>query len=256
MVFVFSSRFCILKNMPTPSQHAFSEKVALITDGANPVGRAVAMQLALYGSYVIVGFSGTNEEDKRAIEELKALGTLANAVETDISHEVGIKKMVDQVEGLYGRLDLLVNCVDFGKEADFESITGESFDELVNKTIKSSLFISRRAFPLMKKRPKPKIVNVISALDVPETEKNITLITVNQALIGLTKGLAKGFPAHFRVNAVAVSGKAKAPSKHDRLDPELFRIPVGVDPDDVARTILFLLSSEAIGINGQIIKVE
>ena len=41
--------------MPAPSVHAFAEKVALITDGSNPVGRAVAMQLALFGSYVIVG---------------------------------------------------------------------------------------------------------------------------------------------------------------------------------------------------------
>ena len=71
--------------MPTPSSHAFAEKVALITDGANPIGRAAAMQLALYGCFVIVGFSEETPENFRALEELKSLGTLANAVKSDVS---------------------------------------------------------------------------------------------------------------------------------------------------------------------------
>ena len=79
--------------MPTPSQHAFSEKVALITDGTNPIGRAVAMQLALFGSYVIVGYPQSSDEDKRALEELKSLGTLANAVKADASTVEGAKKL-------------------------------------------------------------------------------------------------------------------------------------------------------------------
>ena len=82
--------------MPAPSVHAFAEKVALISDGANPVGRAVAMQLALQGSYVIVGLS--SDEHAGAIEELKNLGTLANAVKVDISTVEGAKMLVSEVE--------------------------------------------------------------------------------------------------------------------------------------------------------------
>ncbi len=71
--------------MSVQSVHQFAEKVALVTDGENPIGRAVALQLALQGCYVIVGFSNVSEENRRALRELESLGTLANSVETDVS---------------------------------------------------------------------------------------------------------------------------------------------------------------------------
>ena len=80
--------------MPAPSVHAFAEKVALITDGSNPVGRAVAMQLALFGSYVIVGLPAESKKEEHALNELKSLGTLANAVKADISTVEGAKYLV------------------------------------------------------------------------------------------------------------------------------------------------------------------
>lgn len=245
--------------MPTPSQHAFAEKVALITDGTNPIGRAVALQLALYGSYVIVCFANANDKEKRALEELKSLGTLANYVEADISTVNGAKKIVKEVENLYGRLDLLVNCLKFQSDSEFENTTEEMFDKTIDANLKGTFFVTQEALNLMKDRPKGKIVNVISACNSLETENNLAFVAVNSALEGWTKSLAKTLPEKFRVNAVAVSESEKEKShfdKFEKFDEELFRVKKGIDVDDIARTVLYLLSSEAIGINGQILKVE
>ena len=239
--------------MPTPSVHAFAEKVALITDGTSPIGRAVAMQLALQGSYVIVAFNESSSESKRALEELKSLGTLANAVETDISTVAGAKKLVAEVEAMFGRIDLLVNCVKFQDNSAFDEATEEIFTATIDANLKSTFFVTQAAIGLMKSRPKPKIVNVVSALDTEETEQNPLFVVSQKALIGLTESLAETLPKNFRVNAVAISEKK---SKAENLDAELFTPKTGIAADDVARTILFLLSSEAIGLNGQIIKVE
>jgi 3-oxoacyl-[acyl-carrier protein] reductase len=239
--------------MPTPSTHAFAEKVALISDGANPIGRAAAMQLALYGCYVIVGFSGVSEENERALSELKNLGTLANAVEADIATVAGAKKLISEVEKMFGRIDLLVNCLKFAPDSVFEEITEEDFDKTIDANLKSVFFITREALRLMKPRPKPKIVNVVSACDAEETQRNIAFVAVQRALIGLTESLARALPKNFRVNAVAVSEKS---GQMENLDAELFRPKSGVSEDDVARTILYLLSSESIVLNGQILKAE
>ncbi len=239
--------------MPTPSVHAFAEKVALITDGTSPIGRAVAMQLALQGSYVIVAFNKSSSESKRALEELKSLGTLANAVETDISTVAGAKKLVAEVEAMFGRIDLLVNCLKIQDNSAFDDATEEIFTATIDANLKSTFFVTQAAIGLMKSRPKPKIVNVVSALDTEETEQNPLFVVSQKALIGLTESLAETLPKNFRVNAVAISEKK---SKAENLDAELFTPKTGIAADDVARTILFLLSSEAIGLNGQIIKVE
>jgi NAD(P)-dependent dehydrogenase (short-subunit alcohol dehydrogenase family) len=68
--------------------------------------------------------------------------------------------------------------------------------------------------------------------------------------------LASELPAHFRVNGIRVSEKGSVKEIDKGLDPELFRPKSGVDPDDVARTVLFLLSSEAAGVNGQILDIS
>lgn len=239
--------------MATQSVHAFAEKVALITDGTSPIGRAVAMQLALQGSYVIVAFNESSDENRNALEELKSLGTLANAVEADISTFDGAKRLVAEVEAMFGRIDLLVNCLKFQNDSAFEETTEDTFDKTFDANLKSAFFVTQAAIRLMKSRPKPKIVNVVSALDTNETAQNPLFAASQKALIGLTESLPKSLPKNFRVNAVAVSEKK---SIGENLDAELFRPKSNISEDDVARTILFLLSSEAIGLNGQVLKVE
>ena len=239
--------------MPAPSIHAFAEKVALITDGENPIGRAVALQLALQGAYVVVGFAGLREENRRAINELQNLGTLASSVETDVSTVEGACLLVAAVENMFGRIDLLVNCLKYVSDSAFDEVGEEIFDAAFDKSAKSAFFVTQDALRLMKTRPKPKIVNVISALDTDEARKNVLLAASQKSVVGLTESLALALPRNFRVNAVAVSEKK---ASGENLDAELFRPRAGVSEDDVARTVLFLLSSEAIGLNGQILKVE
>ncbi|HXG84397.1 MAG TPA: SDR family oxidoreductase [Pyrinomonadaceae bacterium] len=240
------------KIMPVQSVHQFAEKVALITDGANPIGRAVALQLALQGCYVIVGFSNASEETRRALKELQSLGTLAHHVETNFLTVEGVKKLVDEVEKLYGRLDLLVNTLKFRSDSTFEEISEAVWTQTVDANLKATFFILQAAVKLMKARPKPAIVNVVAECETDEN--NSAFLLTQKSVIGLTESLAKRLAPKFRVNAVSV-GKGKS-ENIENLDAELFRPTSGIAYDDAARTILFLLSSEAVGLNGQVLKIE
>lgn len=151
--------------MPTPSVHAFAEKVALVINGTSSVGRAVAFQLALQGSYVICSYEKASDGDKAALDELKSLGTLANSFEfTDA------KTLIDEVENIFGRIDLLVNCL-------------HEEDDSVSK-IET---LTQESLRLMKSRPKGLIVHVISE---------------NQTI-----HFAENLPAHFRQNCVVTKAK-------------------------------------------------
>jgi short-subunit dehydrogenase involved in D-alanine esterification of teichoic acids len=157
--------YFLLEFMPAPSIHGFAEKVALIINGSDGIGRAVAMQLALQGCFVICSYAKTSDEAKSALDELQMLGTLANSFEfTDA------KTLIDEVEKLFGRLDLLVNCVKSDADSSFqiETITNESVC-------------------LMKNRPKGLIVNVINENQDVKFVENL--------------------PSHFRQNAVVTKVK-------------------------------------------------
>jgi 3-oxoacyl-[acyl-carrier protein] reductase len=238
--------------MPAQNLGGFAEKVALVTEGANGIGRAVALQLALQGCYVIVGFSDADEKSQRALSELQSLGTLAHAAETDCSTVEGARKLVDEVEKLYGRLDLLVNTLNFKPDSSFLEMTEEVWTRNVDLNLKAMFFVTQAAVRLMKARPKPVIVNVSSACDTDETANNIALAGIQAGIAGMTKSMARSLAPKFRVNCVAVSEKKIV---SETLDVELFKPKTGVADDDVARTIVYLLSSEAIGLTGQILSV-
>ena len=239
--------------MPAPSVHAFAEKVALVTDAATPIGRAVALQLALDGCYVVVGFPANEAAAKVALDELKNLGTLAHHVAADVSTVAGAETLVAEVGNLYGRIDFLINCLKPATDSTFINTTETNFEGTLGNSLKSAFFVTQAALELMSARPKPRIVNIISACDGAESEKNIAFVAAQKAIAGMTASLAQTLPKKFRVNAIEVSEKP-AETK-ENLDAELFRPPAGFSSDDAARAILFLLSADAVGLNGQILKV-
>lgn len=237
--------------MSVQSIHQFAEKVALVTDGESEIGRAVALQLALQGCYVIVGFSNASDNAKSALQELQNLGTLANAVETEISTVEGARKLVSEVEKLYGRLDLLVNTLKFRSDSTFEEISESVWTQTVDANLKATFFVTQTAISLMRARPKPAIVNVVS--DCKAEEKNLAFSLTQKSIVSFTESLAAQLAPKFRVNAVAVGERKRQTIENP--DSELFRAPSGIAADDAARAVLFLLSSEAVGLNGQILKV-
>jgi len=246
--FLFSRIYRKISVVSVQSIHAFAEKVALITDGASPIGRAIALQLALQGSFVIVGFGPAVANHRSALDELQTLGTLAKAVLSDITTHDGAATLVAGVENTFGRLDLLVNCLKFLPQSSFEN-SGESEFDAVTAGFKAAYVVTHCCLPLMLQRPKPRIINVVSR----ETTLNGPLFdAVQSGIEGFTRSLARSLPSKFRVNAVAAKFGGAIP---DGYDAELF--PLGRDAvaDDAARAALYLLSPEAIGVNGQILEV-
>lgn len=188
--------------MPAPTIHGFAEKVALVVNGSEGIGRAVSLQLALQGCYVIVSYQKTSENQINALEELKSLGTLANAFQFSDA-----KTLLNEVNSLFGRLDLLVNCL------EFEDNSISQIEELTKESLS-----------LMESRPKGLIVNVIS--------ENQTIHFV------------ENLPANFRQNCVVT--KEKQPI----VEHELFTVN---NFDDVARVVLFFLSSESKALKQQVL---
>lgn len=235
-----------IDKVSTHSVHQFAEKVALITDGTEPVGKAVALQLALLGAYVIVGVPGDSPADE-AIRDLETLGTLAAAVNYDPMSNHPANALIGAVESKFGRLDLLVNCLKAQTESTFLEMSKAELGSIVDRGLGSTILLTKHACELMARRPKARIVNVaIRDTDQPSAA------AVQNGMEGFTRALAKELPIRFRVNCVAIEDVSD-PEPVGKTD-QFYRRP-GVAPDDVARVVVFLLSSEAVALNGQVLRL-
>lgn len=232
--------------MSTHSVHQFAEKVAVISDVSDPIARAAALQLGLLGAFVVAGSAAATEEGTRAMEELRSLGTLAAFVAADAATDAGAEKLVAEAANSFGRIDLLVNCPEFSPTT---ALAGSAIETVSSQRLFAAQLLINKAFPLMENRPRPKVVNVISAFS--EALKDPIFAAEQAALEAYTHSLSRSVPTKFRVNCVAAD-LGTPPEETDEL--QLFRPTGTLSPDDAARVIVFLLSSEAIAINGQTIR--
>ncbi|HEU4596961.1 MAG TPA: SDR family NAD(P)-dependent oxidoreductase [Pyrinomonadaceae bacterium] len=222
--------------MPGQNFRGFAERVALVVGGARGVGRAVALQLALEGAYVIVSHAPEDAEGARVLRELREMGTLAHAVGGEASRAEGVGAIFRAVEESFGRLDLLVNAGGVLSEAPLSDLTEGEWDEVLAATLRSAFLCSRAAAGLMSKRPAPAIVNVASEAGLTGAFGGVAGVAAHAGLVGLTKALARELAPRVRVNCVAVGASPPA-------------------PDEAARAAVYLLSPKAGSVTGQTLTV-
>lgn len=98
--------------------------LALITgSGKKRVGHAVAMLLAERGWDIAVHFNRSAEDAAETVRELRGFGIQAEAFGADLASEADVKRLVEQVLALFGRIDLLANCAAIWERKKLEEVT-------------------------------------------------------------------------------------------------------------------------------------
>lgn len=248
--------------MAGQNHRSFTERVALVTNGSSGIGRAVALQLALQGAFVIVNYTDASGES--VVNELRELGTLAHAVRGDVARAADVRLMFLAIEETFGRLDLLVNNAYESRQAEIDKLTEADWDEVLSRTLKGAFLCSQAAARLMHRRPSPSIVNIVSETGLTGQAMGANYVAAQAGLVGLTKALARELAPRIRVNCVAVGGaETELALKYYDWSHAINREAAqnagsqtrAPAPDDVARACLYLLSSEAASVTGQTLVV-
>jgi 3-oxoacyl-[acyl-carrier protein] reductase len=173
--------------------------------------------------------------------------------------------MVGEIEEHYGRLDILVNNAgSFVNRLTLAEMTEEVWDRVMEVNLKSVYLCSQAVLPMMKRQGGGRIVNMtsISARN-GGSPNSVAYSTAKGGISTLTRAMARELITEgIRVNAVA-PGRIDTPL-HDQFTPDEKRekaargIPLGREgtPEEVVGAVLFLTSSEADYIVGEIIEVN
>ena len=183
-------------------------KVALVTGGATGIGRATVLGLAQAGAAaVVINYRSSKQEAAQLATEVRAAGAEALCIRADVKSDDEVRRMIEQVEKRFQRLDVLVNnagVTHWVQVADLEGLTDAMWDDILDINVKGAFRCARAAAPLLSKS-QGMVVNVssISGIVAPATISSLAYGTAKAALIYLTRGLAVALAPKVRVNAVA-----------------------------------------------------
>ncbi len=236
-------------------------KNALITGGAQGIGKSIALAMAKEGAGI--GIADVNLESARATaDEIKALGVKGLALKLDVSNQTNVTEAFNVFKTEFGSLDILINNAGITRDTVLLRMKEEDWDAVLNINLKGSFLCSKEAVKIMAKQRSGKIVSISSVVAFMGNPGQTNYSSSKAGLIGLTKTNARKYASRgIRANAVAPGfiQTAMTDALSDEVKNEMHKaIPLGEfgTSEDVANAVIFLSSADSDYITGQVIHVN
>jgi NAD(P)-dependent dehydrogenase (short-subunit alcohol dehydrogenase family) len=248
----------------------FSGEVAIVTGGAQGIGRAAARKLLIEGASVVI-CSDREEQVERTVEELRGEDLEVRGTRADVTSSADMERLVGFAADAYGGVDILVNSAGIQRYGTVVETEEEVWDEVLDVNLKGIYLASKHAIPQMRERGGGAIVN-LSSVQAFASQKGVAAYTASKGAINaLTRAMALDHaPENIRVNAVCPAS-VQTPMlrwaadlfKGDKSVEETLKEwgemhPVGrvARPEEVAEVISFLASDRASFVTGGDYKVD
>ena len=232
-------------------------KAALVTGAAVRVGRAVALALAEAGADVAVHYRASKEQAAETVEAIRALGVRGLALQADLEDPDACRRAVRQAAQGLGPLDLLVHSAANFHRASLAETDEKVWDSAMNVNARAAYLLAREAAPMLRER-RGRVVLISDFLARDPARKYLAHSVSKAAVEGLVRALAVELAPEVTVNGVS-PGTILVPegTSPDEAEKLARRVPLrrNGDPEDVARTVLFLCAGPAF-LTGQVLAVD
>ncbi|MBW2057081.1 MAG: SDR family oxidoreductase [Deltaproteobacteria bacterium] len=244
-----------------------NRRVAVITGGTSGIGRAMALLFAQEGARVAV--TGRNEErGRKVVSEIEQAGGSAIFVKSDVRFAEECRRAVEETVNAFESIDILCNNAGVYYRNSVVDCTEEEWDLQVDIMLKGTFLMSKYTLPLMIEKGSGVIINISSACGLVGEDKGAAYCAAKGGVITLTKTMAKDHGHQgVRVNCIC-PGDTETPMLFE--DAKLRGVtwesylkdsssrPLGRigQPEDVAKTALFLASDDSSFMSGAVIKLD
>lgn len=237
-------------------------KIALVTGGARGIGRAIALAMAENGAQVIVNYQGSRERAEETVALIQEKGGQAEAYPCNVADYEAVEAMVKDLVSRYGHIDILVNNAGITRDNLIMKMSEEDFDKVLDTNLKGTFNTIRHLARQMIKQRGGKIINISSVSGVLGNAGQANYAASKAGVIGLTKTMARELASrNILVNAIApgfVNTDMTEKLGESVKEAAVSQIPLKRfgNPEDIAEMAVFLASSKADYITGQVIHVD
>lgn len=247
------------------------DKVAIVTGGAQGIGRAYALRFAEEGAAVAI-VDLRDEGAKKVEAEIAEKGGQAVAIKADVSSEESANDMAKQVHDRFGRIDILMNNAAIYYDMDMTDASIEYLRKMLDVNLLGILICGRAVFQYMREAGGGSIINISSTaayplpmpgMPVAENFGSYAYGLAKSGVIFLTKNMARtGGPHKIRVNAIA-PGVTMSEATQKVVPPQIIEglkmgasLGTTLEPWDLTGTAVYLASEDSKMMTGQTLVVD
>lgn len=233
-----------------------------MTGASRGIGRAIALEFAKQGAFVVINYNGSREKAAQVKEEIINQGGEAEIFQCNVADFTACGAFIKEIMKTYGRIDVLVNNAGITKDGLLMAMSEEDFGSVLDTNLVGTFNCIRHVARQMLKQRSGRIINMASVVGIGGNPGQANYAASKAGVIGLTKTAAKELASRgITVNAIA-PGFIRTDMTDvlsDKVKEETLKnIPMGTygEPEDVAKAVAFLASPEARYITGQVLCVD
>jgi 3-oxoacyl-[acyl-carrier protein] reductase len=237
------------------------DKVAIITGGANGIGKATAIRFAQEGAHLAI-WDVQEERGQEVIKILLETGINAIFYKVNTADAKMVSEAVIAVIKDFGKIDILINNAGILRDASLAKMTEEQFDNVLDVNLKGVFNCTKSVAPFMIDRGYGRIVQAASIVALYGNFGQTNYVASKAGIIGMTKVWARELGRKgITVNAVApgfIATEMIESIPEHIANAMKEKIPVNRlgTVEEVAHVYLFLASDEASYVNGAVISVD